>query len=195
MKLRISVPYQRRFAAALSVFFIALIGASPTNGRQWERLPKKENPYTSLYEGSGFEKEIERAFPFKEVDYGGERSLQEGESEFQPIRIKFDTRLLDERRSESESKSKAIDHIVDEILPAAAAKWSQHLAVRPVQGTINLKPDDCGTDFGWSQRLVETNYSNADLVIVVAGDDFECNERTLAFAFFCALGRWGKQKR
>jgi hypothetical protein len=188
MILRITVHCHKKFAALLSLFFIAIFGASVTHGTQWERLPNEENPYTSLYRGSVFEKEIERAFPFKEVDYGDVRNLQEGESEFQPIRIRFDTRLLEERRSESESKSKAIDHIVDDILPAAAAKWSQHLAVRPVQGSINLKPGDCGLE-SWSQRLVEVNYTNADLVIVVAGDDFECSERTLAFAFFCKLGK------
>ena len=129
--------------------------------------------------------------------------LYENEStEKRPIRIKFITTVLDERRGISDALDQQIDFIENDVLPKAAKKWSKHLSVTPVTGDIKLQADACYGAYG-SDRRVRT-VSDTDLVIIVSavnafaadGDDGDeiqvCNPGTLAAAAACELDQFDR---
>lgn len=143
-----------------------------------------------LLEGSIYRKEIQRLYPFKEVEYANvDRDLQlvSGPPTYEPIRIRFDTELIEERRSESEVMDEEITTIIDEILPAAAETWTQHLSVRPIRSAFTVQPFDCGDTF--LGRIGEKTFTDADLVVIVSADENGPCETpsTLAYAFVCKL--------
>lgn len=106
----------------------------------------------------------------------------------QPMRIRFDTRLLEGRiiGDSSEQTAAEIRSIVNDILPAVAARWSQHLSpVVPVLSN-NITVNAFACDL--AQLTEAVSYSDADLVIVVGGDDDGvCQEKQLAFSRPCVL--------
>lgn len=126
-----------------------------------------------------------------------QRDLQNGTSsptmsafasqKFAPMRIHFDTSRLESRFGEGDETDVEISKIIDEILPAAAAKWSQHLSVLvPVDSSsgIVLPAHECDL----SEWTNETTVFNADLVILVGGDaNDNCGPKQLAYARPCSL--------
>jgi Leishmanolysin len=128
------------------------------------------------------------------LDYGiaeedRHRILQDT-SAYQPIRMTFDTRVLDSLYGVGNSDVDGkIDFIRQDILPAMQAKWSRHLWVRPVTSAIPVGIDSC---FGEYASLLNGTvaYDQTDLVVVVGGDPGGlCNDGggTLAYAFPCGL--------
>jgi Leishmanolysin len=127
------------------------------------------------------------------LDYGEadrHRGLQDT-SAYEPIRITFDTRVLDSvygmGNSDVDGK---IDYIRSEILPAMQAKWSSHLLVRPLPSAIPVGPDVCFGEYGDILNATTIAYDNTDLVVVVGGDPGQLcgdNTGTLAYAFPCGL--------
>lgn len=87
--------------------------------------------------------------------------------EFSRIRIAFDTRPIEQRGSTDQNTQ--IDRIVNQILPATAAKWEHHLMVEPVVGSIPVRQSSCGGRF---QNALQGDVEfEADLVVVVSGED------------------------
>jgi hypothetical protein len=121
-----------------------------------------------------------------------DRTLQtdtsNGNFVYEPIRIQFDTRVLDSLYGVGDTAVDAkIDFIKDTILPAAAQKWTQHLYVRPTQFGVPIGPASCF--FSYSTILTtNVTYTDTDLVIVVGGDPGGiCDGGTLAYAIPCGL--------
>ena len=70
-------------------------------------------------------------------DKSSQRNLQANEpSNYQPMRIRFETDSLEERRTADNTAK--IDFILNEILPKAGEFWSQSLAVVPVSGNLKV---------------------------------------------------------
>jgi len=120
-----------------------------------------------------------------------ERNLDDHHSlssdSFAPLRIRFDTRLLEELLGQSSRQDAAIHTIINTTLPAAANLWSQHLYVRrrPLDnhhGIITLSMTACRRSFAQ-----ERHFRDADLVIVASGDRLKhrCRPRQLAYASVC----------
>eukprot|EP00977_Amphora_coffeiformis_P006737 scaffold1484_cov173-Amphora_coffeaeformis.AAC.15 len=160
-----------------------------------------------------------------ELDYGGQhpfevstrkRALEEHDelqdaskqdtsysirdSSFSPLRIKFDTRLLESRLGESLRRDNVIDEILN-ALPQAADQWARHLYTASVRGDIKLGKDMCFGIYG--DALEETSFGGADLVIVVSAEDElvdydgvssfpVCGESTLALASACTLDQFDR---
>jgi Leishmanolysin len=122
------------------------------------------------------------------------RSLQQqiDTSRYEPIRIVFDTRVLDSLygRGNTDVDTK-IDVIKATILPQTAQKWSQHLYVRPILSSTPITIDQTVCSGIYASFLTTAiPYPNADLVVVVGGDPVQiCEEGsgTLAYAIPCAL--------
>jgi hypothetical protein len=116
------------------------------------------------------------------------------------IRIHFVTDVLEGRRGESDETDAQIDYIISQALPAAAQRWSQHLSVIPVQGSIDLTQDMCFGAFG--QDLTARTIENADLVVIVGGQDSlwqpdgtsttVCQDFSLAVGLSCVLDQWDR---
>jgi hypothetical protein len=111
---------------------------------------------------------------------------------YQPIRIVFDTRVLDtlygQGNTEIDSK---IDFIKNTILPQTSEKWLQHLYVVPVSSSVPIIIDSntCG---GLYQPFLSTSisYTDADIVVIVGGDPAmicDTGPGTLAYAFPCNI--------
>jgi hypothetical protein len=125
-----------------------------------------------------------------------DRTLQtdtsNGNVVYEPIRIQFDTRVLDSLYGVGDTAVDAkIDFIKATVLPAAAQKWAQHLYVLPTQFSVPIGPASC---FFLYSTILTTNvtYTDTDLVIIVGGDPGGiCSggtlEHTLAYAFPCGL--------
>ena len=126
-----------------------------------------------------------------------DRSVQEQNNSstptisYEPIRIAFDTRVLDSLYGLGNTDVDAkIDFIKSTILPQTIQKWAQHLYVPPVISSITpivIGPDFCGglyRDF----LTFDVPFTDADLVIAVGGDPAQiCSEGTLAYAFPCNI--------
>ena len=110
---------------------------------------------------------------------------------YEPIRIVFDTRVLDSLYGLGNFDVDAkIDFIKSTILPQTAARWAQHLYVPPIMDTITpitIGPQTCA---GLYSDFLTSNiqFTSADLVIVVGGDPAQiCSDGTLAYAFPCNI--------
>lgn len=119
----------------------------------------------------------------------------------EPLRIHFVTELLEQRRGESLTMDAQITAILETALPQAAALWSRHLSVVPVASDISVTTNMCFGAFG--AALQPVTVSNADLVVIVSGQDFllnpngisaspVCLERSLAVASSCVLDQWDR---
>jgi Leishmanolysin len=134
---------------------------------------------------------LEYDIPQKNDYHHYDRSVQEQSIPYEPIRIAFDTRVLDSLYGLGDTEVDAkIDFIKSTILPQTAQRWSQHLYVTPVMSWITpivIGPESCGG--GYANFLTSTiPYTDADLVIVVGGDpDNYCSGGTLAYAIPCSL--------
>jgi len=142
-----------------------------------------------------------RPLPHQHVEYpttseGGitRRELQADQDEvtYAPIRIVFDTRLIEERRGEEDFIDSQIDSILQDILPAATKLWSDHLSVVPTLSGITVeRQKSCNANNNLPEEDGdEITFPDADLVILVAGDQASrcpSRERLLAYANICAL--------
>ncbi len=137
-----------------------------------------------LYKRDGYHSFISRYH----VDEGDDRNLQANSGGgYEPIRIVFDTRPILALRSNRPEINERIDGHFEQMPCAAAAQWSRHLSVRPVQSDIVIKRDTCGSEY---RNVLDEDmaFSDADLVILVGGDiRGVCGDRTLAYAGPCAL--------
>lgn len=135
-------------------------------------------------------------FSHQHIDYGeddefdNERILQfvSGRRPYEPIRIKFDTRVIESRKGQSDELDAKIDAVLNNILPAASDKWAQHLSVQPVRSPFFVGPLACQGQY--AEYLQEdSSFSNADLVVIVAGElaGGNCDGKVLAFARPCSL--------
>lgn len=66
---------------------------------------------------------------------------------FKPMRIRFRTKALDDTRTVDNAAQ--IDFIKNEILPRAAAFWSQALSVVPVSGNLKISTGELGKHTGY----------------------------------------------
>lgn len=116
------------------------------------------------------------------------RALQQTQilTPFTPLRFYFDTRIIESVRGTGNNDAK-IDRILNEILPAAAAKWSAHLSVQTLLSSIPVNRDSCFGEFsGFLEE--EIFIEDADIVVLVGGDPMNvCKEGVLAYAAPCQL--------
>ena len=122
-------------------------------------------------------------------------------SEFQPIRIKVITDIIDSRRGESTAQDEFIEAVLNSYMPAAIEQWAKHLLVVPVQDSIEIHHDEC---YGiYQNQLTSQSINDADLVIVVSMEDFldfgggsieeTCyNQGPLALAAACSLDQYDR---
>ncbi len=112
---------------------------------------------------------------------------------FQPLRITFNTDALDAQ--DDGANTAKINFIKTQLLPRAAAFWSQTLSVVPVQGYLQINPDDlvngqyCG-DSEFSMVPAEEmspGILNTDLRLYVSATNSTtyCGPNTLAVAVAC----------
>jgi hypothetical protein len=112
---------------------------------------------------------------------------------FQPMRIVFETKALDNIRDGSNSAK--IDWFKSVVLPRTAEFWSKTLSVVPVSGNLKISSAEldnrqyCG-DSEFTEvpsEHISTGVKNADLVLYVSGSDSSifCPRRTLAVAVPC----------
>jgi leishmanolysin-like peptidase len=130
--------------------------------------------------------------PRRHVDYNvphrNRRDIQQEPvaTAYEPIRIQFDTRLIEQQLGESDALDDEIRRVLNSTLPAAAKKWSQHLSVIPARSDIAVTPSDCLYEEEDVREIVA--FSETDLVIIVGGDRAGiCGERVLAYAGSCVL--------
>jgi Leishmanolysin len=147
---------------------------------------------------TGFKADPDHVVPYDNHpwDIVTDRRLQEdgsqsaGTSTFQNMRIKFETQALDDMRDSSNGAK--IDFVKNEILPRAAAFWSQALAVVPVSGNLQISTGEldnreyCG-DYEFSRvpsEHITTGVEGADLILYVSGTPSSrfCSYQTLVSA-------------
>ena len=119
---------------------------------------------------------------------------------FQNMRIKFETRALDELR-DAENAAK-IDFIKNEVLPRTADFWSNALSVVPVNGRLRISAAElesrlfCG-DSEFSEvpsEHISTGIEDADLILYVSGTPSSrfCSGTTLAVAVACNFDQFDR---
>ncbi|CAJ1959126.1 unnamed protein product [Cylindrotheca closterium] len=122
------------------------------------------------------------------------------EGNFRPMRIRFDTQALDDRRT-AENAAK-IDFIENEILPKTKDFWSAALSVIPVNGNLKVSTNELdGRSFCGDSEFTEvpaehisTGLSNTDLVLYVSGTPSTrfCSGTTLAVAVACNFDQFDR---
>jgi hypothetical protein len=137
--------------------------------------------------------------PYDKTTSHRNRQLQETtatnttETKFQPMRIVFETRALDNIRDSSNAAK--IDWFENVVLPKTAEFWSRTLSVVPVNGNLKISSAEldnrqyCG-DSEFTEvpaEHISTGVPNADLILYVSGSDSSifCPRRTLAVAVPC----------
>jgi Leishmanolysin len=119
---------------------------------------------------------------------------------FQPMRIHFTTKALDDIRDSSNAAK--IDWYKNEILPVTAEFWSSALSVVPVSGNLRISSGEldsfqyCG-DAAFSEVPNEhksDGVANTDLILYVSGsaDERFCPDRTLAVAVPCNFDQFDR---
>ena len=122
------------------------------------------------------------------------------EGNFRPMRIRFDTKALDSRRT-TENAAK-IDFIENEILPKTREFWSAALAVIPVSGNLKISTNELdGRSFCGDSEFTEVpaehisaGMPNTDLVLYVSGTPSTrfCSGTTLAVAVACNFDQFDR---
>jgi Leishmanolysin len=123
-----------------------------------------------------------------------DRSLQQQDTtRYEPIRIEFDTRVLDGLYGQANTDvDRNIEFIKTSILPQAAQIWARHLYVRPILSNITPIIIDQNACAGLYASFLTSAvpYSNADIVVVVGGDPGQIRDGgsgTLTDAIPCSL--------
>lgn len=118
------------------------------------------------------------------------RRLTNATTVFEPMRISFYTKALDDIRDESNAAK--IDWYKSQVLPKTAEFWSQTLSVVPVSSSLRISSGEldsylyCGDPL-FTQVPNEhksSGIANTDLVLYVSGSNSPrfCPSRTLAVA-------------
>jgi Leishmanolysin len=113
---------------------------------------------------------------------------------YAPIRIQYDTRLIESRWGENEFINQEIKIILNEILPNASKVLAQYLYVwRAINESNRIVVGELDCNIGNPINNItfqDVSFSNADLVIIVGGDlERICSTRQLAYARACTLDR------
>lgn len=135
-----------------------------------------------------------------EADAGAETATTTGEAIFKPMRIRFETKALDDIRDSSNAAK--IDWYKNEILPITAEFWSSTLSVVPVSANLLISSNEldsfayCG-DAEFTQVPNEhksEGIADTDLVLYVSGSASErfCPDRTLAVAVPCNFDQFDR---
>lgn len=133
-------------------------------------------------------------------DDSNNRNLQETADLFQPMRIRFETKALDDMRDTTNAAK--IDFIKNEILPRTAKFWSQALSVVPVAGNLRISTGEldnreyCG-DYEFTRvpsDHISDGLEEADLVLYVSGTPSSrfCSFQTLAVAVACNFDQFDR---
>jgi hypothetical protein len=156
--------------------------------------------------------------PLTIVDYGGnhpfERRLQTdfddddvledvinygNQTDYNPLRMRFLTGPLEERRGESDKIDAQIDFIINRTLPMLAEQWAKHLSVFSAVSPISIPNDICYGYFAgrFSNQLLAEGVPDADLVVIVSGDRVietsdVCPGKQLAVASVCSLDQFDR---
>jgi Leishmanolysin len=155
---------------------------------------------------TGFNADPNHTVPYENHPFDPEfrRRMQDSNTtvaaSFQPIRIRFETKALDDVRDSSNAAK--IDWFKTEILPAAADFWTSALSVVPVSGNLRISSSEldsftyCG-DPEFTEVPNEdksTGFENTDLILYVSGSASEkfCPERTLAVAVPCNFDQFDR---
>jgi hypothetical protein len=119
---------------------------------------------------------------------------------FKPIRIRFETKALDDIRDSSNAAK--IDWFKTEILQATADFWTSALSVVPISGNLRISSSelDSFTYCGDSEFTAVPNehkssgVENTDLLLYVSGSSSDrfCPERTLAVAVPCNFDQYDR---
>jgi hypothetical protein len=147
------------------------------------------------YENHPYDKSWER-----DLQDTGTAEVRVASSNVQPMRIRFETGALDNRRDSSNAAK--IDFIKNEILPRTAEFWSAGLAVVPVSGNLKVSSAelDNGQYCGDSEftkvpsEHISTGVSNTDLLLYVSGTPSSrfCSGTTLAVAVACNFDQFDR---
>ena len=146
------------------------------------------------------------ADPNHRIDYENhpyERRLDKNTTAdtFQPIRISFYTKALDDTRTEDNAAK--IDWYKREVLPIAAKFWSETLAVVPVAGALRISSGELDSFTYCGDKLFSEvpnehksdGVDNSDLVLYVSGSSSSprfCPARTLAVAVPCNFDQFDR---
>jgi leishmanolysin-like peptidase len=151
---------------------------------------------------TGFLGDPNHKVPYINHPYDKEnRDLQETESSnFQPMRIQFETKALDDRRDSSNAAK--IDFIKNEILAKTATFWSKSLSVVRVNGNLKVSSAEldnreyCGDSEFTSvpSEHISTGVANTDLLLYVSGAPSSrfCSGTTLAVAVACNFDQFDR---
>ena len=151
---------------------------------------------------TGFNADPNHAVPYENHPWEQDRNLQQNEgsqgeqvagANFKPMRIRFETKALDDMRDSNNAAK--IDFIKNEILPRTASFWSQALAVVPVSGNLRISTGEldnreyCG-DYEFTRvpsEHISQGVEGADLILYVSGTPSSrfCSYQTLAVAVAC----------
>ena len=163
------------------------------NVRMLEEKPERSR--------TGFLGDPNHKVPYENHPYDkSNRNLQTQQSNFQPMRIRFETGALDARRSVNNGAK--IDFIKNEILPKTAEFWTQSLSVVPVAGNLKISSAEldnreyCGdSEFTLvPAEHIATGVSDTDLLLYVSGTPSSrfCSGTTLAVAVACNFDQFDR---
>lgn len=155
---------------------------------------------------TGFNADPNHIVPYENHPFDPEvrRRMQDSNTtetaSFSPIRIRFETKALDDIRDSSNAAK--IDWFKTEILQATADFWTSALSVVPVSGNLRISSSEldsfayCG-DAEFTEVPNEhksTGVENTDLLLYVSGSSSErfCPERTLAVAVPCNFDQYDR---
>ena len=126
--------------------------------------------------------------------------LQVDKDLYEPMRIRFETQALDDRRDLKNAAK--IDFIKNEILPRTADFWSKALSVVPVYRNLKISTKQLdGQKFCGDSEFTEvpsehisTGLSDTDLVLYVSGTPSSrfCSGTTLAVAVACNFDQFDR---
>ena len=159
--------------------------------------------HTVPYENHPYEATLERRRQLQ--NNGGDTANDNSavvnkNSNFLPMRIRFETQALDERR-DADNAAK-IDFIKNEVLPRTADFWSAALSVVPVNGRLRISAAElesrlfCG-DSEFSEvpaEHISTGVEDTDLLLYVSGTPSSrfCSGTTLAVAVACNFDQFDR---
>ena len=150
---------------------------------------------------TGFNSDPDFKVEYENHPWENSRRLQDGTSDgetsgdkFKPMRIRFETKALDDMRDTSNAAK--IDFIKNEILPRTASFWSQALAVVPVSNRLKISSAEldnreyCG-DYEFTRvpsEHISQGIEDADLILYVSGTPSSrfCSYQTREFLWAAA---------
>lgn len=183
------------------------------DGEYWRRGVLGDPNHFVSYENHPFEKSDRRRQRQQRRTVGG-RKLQdenggdeeggeadeEPQSAFRPLRIRWETGALEQRRDRFNGPQ--IDFIENEILPRTAEFWSSRLSVVPVVGRLRISSFElanrryCGDSEFTEVPLshMSTGVDDTDLILYVSGTPSTrfCGPSTLAVAVACNFDQFDR---